>query len=224
MVVKISIVIPIYNEIDIDRFLANLINSTTYKNYEVIVADSSQTSTIKTKNIIKVSSKKGRAKQMNSGAKYADGEIVLFLHADTLLPKDGLESIAKTFKKRDIVAGAFDLSFDSRNIFLKIISIVASYRSRFTKIPYGDQAIFIQKNIFEKIGGYENISLMEDVNLMQKLKSKNYKIEILKSRIITSARRYEKDGIIFTTFRNLILVSLYYLGFDANRLARFYKS
>jgi len=170
---------------------------------------------------IKISSKKGRANQMNEGAKVASSEILLFLHADTLLPNEACALITETLNDAD--AGAFDLSFDSNNLFLKTIAKVASWRSRLTKLPYGDQAIFIKKDVFHTLNGYEDLPLMEDVNLMQKLKKYNYKINILPQKVITSARKWENSGIIYITVRNWILISLYYCGVHPNKLAKYYK-
>ncbi len=160
---------------------------------------------------------------MNAGAKIAKNDILLFLHADTILPNDFYKLIIQTLKNKQISAGAFDLSFDNNNLTLKIISKIASFRSRLTKLPYGDQAIFIKKEVFEKIGKYENIKLMEDINLMQKLKRQNYKIKILNSKVITSARKWEKNGIIYTTLRNWILLTFYFCGVDPDKLEKFYK-
>ena len=175
------------------------------------------------KNLIKTVSKKGRARQMNHGAKIAQNEILLFLHADTLLTNNAIELIENTLNDEKIKAGAFDLSFNNKALAFKIISKVASLRSRFTRLPYGDQAIFIKKNTFDEIGGYEDIDLMEDVNLMQKLKRSKYKIKILKEKVITSARKWEDKGILYTTLRNWLLISLYFLKIDANRLSKYYS-
>ena len=160
---------------------------------------------------------------MNEGAKIASSDILLFLHADTILPNNALRYINKSFEDTNIKAGAFDLSFDTTNLALKTIAKVASWRSRFTKLPYGDQAIFIKKDSFEQINGYEDLLLMEDVHLMQKLKMHNHKIKILDAKVITSARKWQNSGIIYTTVRNWILVSLYYCGIHPNKLAKFYK-
>jgi len=158
---------------------------------------------------------------MNAGAKKASSEILLFLHADTLLPNHACDLIVQSLK--DVDAGAFDLSFDSKNIFLKTIAKVASLRSRLSRLPYGDQAIFIKKDVFHTLNGYEDLPLMEDVNLMQKLKKYNYKIQILPECVITSARKWENSGIVYTTLRNWILIVLYYLGVHPSKLAKFYK-
>ncbi len=198
------------------------------QNYEIIFVDGNDTSSLdliksspSNKKIIKITSEKGRAKQMNAGAKIATSEILLFLHADTCLPNKACDLIIDVLNNAD--AGAFDLSFDSNNIFLKIIASIASWRSRLTKLPYGDQAIFIKKDVFHTLNGYSNLPLMEDVNLMQKLKKYNYKINILPQKVITSARKWENSGIIYTTVRNWILITLYYCGVHPSKLAKFYK-
>ena len=219
---------PVYNEQNINFFIQNLINNGLLKNNELIIVDGNNGSTIKNitiknhNNIKTYISEKGRANQMNEGVKKAQFDIVLFLHADTLLPINATNIITNTLQK-NIVAGAFDLSFDSSSLLLAFIAKISSYRSRITRQPYGDQAIFIKKDIFNKIGGYSNISLMEDVNLMQKLKKQNYKIKISKEKVITSARKWEDKGILYTTLRNWILITLYYIGTNPNKLSKYYK-
>lgn len=195
------------------------------KDCEIIIVDGDDSSTldlIQRTDAIKISSAKGRATQMNAGAKIAVGEYLLFLHADTLLPQNAATLVQKSLQCEDIVAGAFSFEFDSSSKVLKTIAKIANWRSRITKIPFGDQAIFIKKEIFEKIGGYEKIELMEDVALMRKLKREGLKIEILPQKVITSARKYEKNGIFYNVTRNWILLILYFLGTDPNKLARFY--
>ena len=160
---------------------------------------------------------------MNEGAKHASSEVLLFLHVDTVLPKNALLHVKEVLKQKDVVAGAFDLDFDTKKKSLKFIAKVASCRSRKTRLPYGDQAIFIKKDIFERVGGYENIALMEDVNLMQKLKKQKLKIQIINHKVITSPRRYEKNGILFNLLKNWTLISLYLVGVNPNRLSKFYK-
>ena len=158
---------------------------------------------------------------MNTGAKTATCEILLFLHADTVLPNKACDLIRAVLTYKD--AGAFDLSFDTNNYFLKVIAKVASWRSRLTQLPYGDQAIFIKKEVFHTLNGYENIPLMEDVNLMQKIKKYNYKIQILPQKVITSARKWENSGVVYTTVRNWILIVLYYCGVSPSKLEKYYK-
>ena len=210
-----------YNETNINICLEKLPNAD-----EIIVVDGNKTSTldlIESLHVKKFSSQKGRANQMNEGAKYAFCEVLLFLHADTILPKNALLHVKEVLEQKDVVAGAFDLTFDTQKRGLKFIAKVASWRSRKTRLPYGDQAIFIKKEVFERVGGYEDIALMEDVNLMQKLKEQKLKIKIINQKVTTSPRRYEKNGILLNLLKNWVLVSLYFFGVNPNKLAKLYK-
>ena len=225
---QVSIIIPVYQEKNINKLIESIITKPTSISYEIIVVDSDNGSTtqlIENEDIICIScEKKGRSYQMNEGFKHASGEILLFLHADTFLPKNALESVVKALEAPSTYsAGAFDIAFDSDNKIISNIAKFASWRSRKLKLPFGDQAIFVKKEVFENIGGYKEIDLMEDVNFIQKLKRKKYKITILDDAILTSARRWEDKGEIFTTLRNLLLQALYFLGIHPNKLAKFYK-
>jgi rSAM/selenodomain-associated transferase 2 len=159
---------------------------------------------------------------MNAAAAAARGEIFIFLHADTTLPDNALEKISLALQNTDYVGGAFDLKIDSDRLFLRYISVRASLRSRWNRIPYGDQAIFIRKEYFDEIGGFKEIPLMEDVDLMRRIKKDGRKIVILPDKVTTSARKWESDGALYTTMRNQILVRLFYLGVSPHKLAKYY--
>ena len=161
---------------------------------------------------------------MNAGAEIARGEILLFLHADTFLPEGALDKIAQILSDDKYVAGAFDLGIDSDKLLLKFISAWARMRSHMNRIPYGDQAIFIKKDYFEKIGRYNEIPIMEDVDLMRRIKKDGKKIHIFKDKARTSPRRWEKEGILYTAMRNQVLLALYYLGVSPYKLVKFYRS
>ncbi|MCK5173825.1 MAG: TIGR04283 family arsenosugar biosynthesis glycosyltransferase, partial [Planctomycetes bacterium] len=169
-------------------------------------------------------SERSRANQMNAGAAIADAGILLFLHADTKLPENAFEMIYKTINTGKYAGGAFDLGIATNNKIIKFIAWAGKIRSRLTRIPYGDQGIFITKNYFDRIGGFKNIELMEDVDLMRRIKKRGDRICILKEKVSTSARRWHDDGLIYTTIRNSVLLTLYYLGVNPNKLAKFYKS
>jgi len=106
---------------------------------------------------------------------------------------------------------------------MKYIATRASLRSRWNRIPYGDQAIFVRKKYFDQIGGYKEIPLMEDVDLIRRIKKHGKKICILPDKVITSARRWESKGALYTTMRNQILVRLFYLGVSPHRLVKYYR-
>ena len=225
---KFSIVIPVFDEANrINHCIEHVLKSQKDETYEIIVVDgNSNGETVNAVNypdVTKIVSSKGRAKQMNAGAGLAQGEILLFLHADTKLPDDALKKAAKVLKNGKYVGGAFDLEINSNRLTLKLIAACASIRSRSNRIPYGDQAIFIRRTYFEDIGRFKEIPLMEDVDLMRRIKRRGDKIFILPDKTITSARRWETEGALYTTIRNQLLVSSYYLGIAPDKLSKFYK-
>lgn len=161
---------------------------------------------------------------MNAGAAVAKGQILLFLHADTYLPPNAFGKVSEILKNPQYVAGAFDLGIDSDNLFVKAIALRARIRSRLTRVPYGDQAIFIRREYFNEIGRFKEIPIMEDVDLMCRIRKRGDKIFILPDRIKTSARRWEHEGILFATLRNAVLVNLFRFGVSPDSLARYYRS
>ncbi len=224
---QFSIIIPVFNEMHIiNSIIEHLYTLKGEEDFEIIVVDgNSERKTIKTINderIIAITSEKGRAKQMNTGADIAKGKILVFVHADTKLPENALKKISKILKKDNYIGGAFDLEIDSNNLILKFISYTASIKAKFTKVPYGDQVIFIRKDYFNKIGRYKEISLMEDVELMQRIKREGGKIFIIKDKVKTSPRKWIENGIIYNTLKNNIIRLLYYFGVSTEKLAKFY--
>jgi len=226
--VSISVIIPVLNEAEIiNQTLEHVCSLNNNNNVEIIVADGDPCgSTIKNvsrETVIKVLSEKGRGWQMNAGAAAAAGDILLFLHADTLLPAAAFEKIAVVMRTGHYAGGAFDLGFSSDRMSYRIIERAASCRSRLTRIPYGDQAIFIRKDIFNALGGFREFPIMEDVELMRRIKRNGHPIFIIATKVKTSPRRWEREGIIYGTVRNWMLVTLYLLGVKPDTLVRFYK-
>jgi len=168
-------------------------------------------------------SAKGRGRQLNRGAREALGEVLIFLHADTALPSDALERIGELLGDPALAGGAFDLAIDSPRPVFRLIEKVACLRSRLTRIPYGDQAIFLRRDRFRALGGFRELPIMEDVDIMRRLKRAGGRIGILAGCAVTSARRWEAEGPLYTTLRNWSLVTLFLLGVDAARLARWYR-
>jgi rSAM/selenodomain-associated transferase 2 len=173
--------------------------------------------------VIKINSSRGRGKQMNEGAKVARGDILLFLHADTELPADSLRLIEAAMRVQRYMAGAFDLGIKSKRYMFRVIEVVASLRSRVTKIPFGDQAIFMPKHYFHKIGGYKDIPIMEDVEIMERIKKRGDRIFIIPQKVLTSSRRWEKEGVLYCTLRNWFLQILFLLGVSPLKLSEFYR-
>ncbi|HMF48458.1 MAG TPA: TIGR04283 family arsenosugar biosynthesis glycosyltransferase, partial [Candidatus Saccharimonadales bacterium] len=159
--------------------------------------------------------------QMNYGACQVFGEVLLFFHADTRLLKSAFADIAAALRDPRYLGGRFDVDLEGRHRMLKIISTLINYRSRATKVGTGDQALFVRREVFERMGGFPEISLMEDVAFCRQLKRLG-DIACLRSRVITSARRWEVDGIWRTIFRMWTLKSLYLAGVSPARLKHFY--
>jgi rSAM/selenodomain-associated transferase 2 len=227
---ELSIIIPVLHEGDrIGSCLDHLARIAEDIPYEVIVSDGDpQGSTLsaiapKLDYIAEVRSPVGRGAQLNIGAKAARGKVLLFLHVDACLPVRALHQVLETCEQQKWVGGAFDLAIASPRLSLKAIAKLASWRSRLTRIPYGDQAIFLRRDIFEQVQGYLEIPIMEDVALMQCLKRHGYAIEILPSAVTVSPRRWEKEGILRCTLRNWSLMTMYSLGVHPQALARWYR-
>jgi rSAM/selenodomain-associated transferase 2 len=221
--------VPVFHEGERINQLIEYLNRMDFgRDLEIIVVDGSREKdtldAIHNEEVIKISSETGRAKQMNAGASVARGEILIFLHADTELPSPALKKIHFLMEQGDYVGGAFDLGIKSDKFIFKVIGALSSFRSRLNKIPFGDQAIFIQREFFKKIGGYKEIPLMEDVELMRRIKKSGDKIWIFHDRVMTSPRRWEKEGVIYCTLRDWTLQMLYSLGVSPHKLIHFYKS
>ena len=224
----VSIIVPVLNEsVRINDLIAHLRSIDTEGSSEIIVVDGDPDGgtlkAIHDGSVDKVKSPRGRARQMNEGAKTAGGNILLFLHADTELPQKAVSLIAAALNNGRFVGGAFDLAIKSERFAFRPIEFMASFRSRITRIPFGDQAIFIQKEYFHKIGRYKDIPLMEDVEIMQRIKKRGDKICIIRGKAMTSARRWENEGIIRCTLRNWLLQLLYHSGVSPSKLAKWYR-
>ncbi len=170
-----------------------------------------------------LSAPRGRGSQMNAGAKRACGELLLFLHADTHLPAGAIDLVHEAMRSPDVAGGAFRLHINSKHPFLKWVSFLANLRSTYWALPYGDQAYFVRRSVFESLGGYPVLPLMEDVAFIGKLK-KAGRMVLLKKAVSTSARRWQRRGYFFTSFQNMFLLCLYFLGVSPGRLAKWYDS
>ena len=168
-----------------------------------------------------VSAPRGRAAQMNAGALVARGRWLLFLHADSELPPDWLNVLTEADRRRDTVAGAFRLAIDSRTWQARLIESAVRLRIALFGLPYGDQALFVRRHVFEDVGGYADLPLMEDVDLVRRLKARG-KMVHSSSAVLTSARRWERDGWFRRSGQNLCLAMQFLLGVSPARLARAY--
>jgi rSAM/selenodomain-associated transferase 2 len=222
-----SIIIPVLHESEIiNTQLESLKHIATDEPFEIIVVDGSPTQdtlrVISDTNVKKYSCKQGRGCQMNEGTAHASGDILVFLHADTFLPTNALSVIKETLENKKYVGGAFTLRIQSHNTLLRMTAKFSTFRSQITRAPYGDQVIFLRKSCFDAIGGYKDIPLMEDVDLMRRIKKKKGEIIILPHSVITSDRRWKQEGLFYTALRDSIIIFLYWCGIPAEKLARFY--
>lgn len=222
----ISIIIPTLNEEDnIRKLLDNLKN--LKGDFEVIFSDGG--SLDKTLDIIKdfgnykiINSDRGRAKQLNNGAKESNNDILFFLHADSVIEENALIKI-EDFIKNGNKVGCLKIKFDSKKILMNIFAVLSNLRVKYRNIAFGDQGIFIEKKFFEDIGMFEDIPLMEDYKLSIKLKN-ICRIKYIDSYIISSSRRFEKNGIIKTALLMQKLQYMFRKGISIDKIANIYNS
>ena len=220
---NISVIVPVLNEEQ--RIAATLQELAPLAPHEIIIVDGG--SKDRTREIAAqfdlnvVSSQRGRARQMNRGARDASGDVLLFLHADTRLPSSAFHDITDALYDPRCLGGRFDVELEGRHWMLPIVARMISYRSRVTKVATGDQAIFVRREVFKKMGGFPDIPLMEDTALCRALKRMGG-VACLRSRVVSSARRWEADGVWRTIFTMWLLKLLYLAGVSPSRLKQFY--
>jgi rSAM/selenodomain-associated transferase 2/rSAM/selenodomain-associated transferase 1 len=220
----ISIVIPAINE---EATIGNTIKKAlSGKNVEVILADGGSddnTRELSARMGAQIGmTQKGRALQMNEGARLASGDIVLFLHSDTTLPDDYDKDIRRALADPCIAAGAFRLSFDTDTPAMRLMALGANLRSRLFRLPYGDQALFVRRANFHEAGGFPKTPIMEDVAFVQTMKKRG-RISILPSRITTSSRRYKAMGTFRTWMVNQLAMAGFFMGIPSEELAVLYR-
>ena len=222
---RLSIIVPVLNEeAGIVAFL-NALSPHLRPGDEIVVADGG--SDDKTVSLAQplahriVSAPQGRAKQMNAGAEKAQGDVFVFLHADTQLSPEGLNA-ADLAVRRGAVWGRFDISLSGTHPAFRVIEKFISWRSRLSGIATGDQAIFIERTAFRKIEGFPDIALMEDVEFSKRLK-RLHPPACLQTKVVTSSRRWETHGIVRTVVKMWFLRAAYTLGFSPEKLVDYYR-
>jgi rSAM/selenodomain-associated transferase 2 len=224
MIPVLSIVVPVLNEAaTIGETLAAL-QPLRRRGVEVIVVDGGSSDDTMALALpladAVLSAMRGRARQMNAGASMANGQALLFLHADTRLPRDADEIVSHALKRRHW--GRFDVVIEGHSAMLKLVAYMMNLRSRYTGIATGDQAIFARRDAFSAVGGFAEQPLMEDIELSKRLKRLGPPAT-LRERVITSGRRWETRGIWRTIFLMWRLRLLYFLGISPERLIRRYQ-
>ena len=223
MTYTISIIIPTLNEAENIPALRPLLAQVS----EVIVVDGgSNDSTVELaekSGMTVLCSDRGRGAQLNKGAAYASSDILLFLHADTQLPKPFPKLIRDCLGPSKVTLGAFSLAVKPSSPSMAFICAGANIRSSLFQLPYGDQALFIRKSLFEELGGFPELPIMEDYLFVKRARSKG-SITTLPHTVTTSARRWQKLGPLRTTWTNQLMLLGYSLGVSPERLALFYRS
>lgn len=223
---KVSVVMPVLDE---ERVVADrLAELARLRPHEVLVVDGG--SRDRTRAIVAardgvtlLSAPRGRALQMNAGAARATGDVLLFVHADCSLPEDALLHVDRALADPRVVGGAFRTwTIADRPTRLGPLLHLADLRSRYTRLPYGDQAIFVRASVFRAIGGYPPLPLMEDLELSRRLRRAG-RLVTVPARVRVSGRRFLDRPVLYTTLVN-VYPTLYRLGVPASLLARFYRA
>lgn len=224
---SISVIIPVFHEASrINDTIGHILEVSAGASVEILVVDGDpsgetireiQHSAVRT-----TTAETGRGFQLNRGASLAKGEILLFLHADTRLPAGAFDRITETMKDRRIAGGAFRLAIDSPLWPFRFIEKAVWHRSRRLGLPYGDQGIFLRRQYFNDLGGFRSVPIMEDVDLMRRIRKSKGRIFILDDAVVTSARRWEEEGILYCTLRNWRLLLLFFLGVPPEKLLKHY--
>jgi rSAM/selenodomain-associated transferase 2 len=219
-----SVIIPTLNEEC--RLDATLRRLREQRPHEILVADGG--STDRTCQIAAAADRlfhapRGRAAQMNHAAAQASGDVLLFLHADCTLEPGALAAADACLRRRGVVAGCFRMTVEAPGLVYRMIEAAATGRVRLTGIAYGDQGLFLRRELFDRVGGFPPLRFMEDV-FMSRLLRNHGRIVVVPKRILTSARRWVRQGVIRQTLRNWTLTALAAGGVHPDRLAHWYPA
>jgi len=223
---RYSFVIPVWHEEEMAPAVVARVRALDADGRcEVIVVDGdpegSTLRVLEDPEAIRVTAPRGRGPQMNAGAERAHGDVLVFLHADTRVPLTMLSDIDEVLAG-GASCGAFRLRFDSGRRIYRFMAAWVSYMTRIARLPYGDQAIFVTRELFERIGGYRPVPVMEDVDLVRRIRRNGVRLRMARSAVVTSIRRMEGEGIVHCVTRNTCIRILFTLGVSPHVLARWY--
>lgn len=226
---KVSIIIPIYKESDLDLKISQILAEMDGLDFEIILSIAQDDTDLNSKRYSNIPSlpeircllsPKGRGIQLQNAVESATGDIIIFLHADTILTRNQILEIIERSENYDY--GAFKLRINNSRIIFRIIESFVNLRTKIFKLPYGDQTIFIKRDILKAIGGVKKIPLFEDVELMLRCKRNRLKFYLSTFNSTTSDRRWLTNGIFKTIFKNQLLLLLYFLGIKEEKLYSVY--
>jgi rSAM/selenodomain-associated transferase 2 len=220
--VTVSVIIPTLDE-------ARCIHSTLrhlrkHRPHQIIVVDGGSqddTCRLAADADLLLHAPRGRAAQMNLGAAYSTGEVLLFLHADCSLQEGALEEAERCVQARSVAAGCFTMRVEAEGLLYRTIDGCATARVRLSGLIYGDQGLFLRRNLFMHLGGFPRLGLMEDLFFSQRLAQEG-RVVVASRHIGVSPRRWQQTGLVRQTLRNWTLTALAGCGISPDRLARFY--
>lgn len=221
---RVSIIIPAVNEA---RNLPRILEAAQAgEPHEIILVDGGSTDETvgiaRSMDCIVLSAPRCRAVQMNRGAAIATGEYLLFLHADTLLPDDYLMQVLSLLGQPGVAGGAFEFAIADDFAGRRLVESTTNWRARRLQLPYGDQALFVRSEVFEQLGGFPEMPIMEDYEFVRRLKRLG-QIVIAPSPAVTSGRRWQQHGWMWPTLLNKTIILAYHFGVSPARLARWYR-
>lgn len=226
MTPALSIIVPVLNEAALLPGLLEQLRSFRNRGCEVIVvdggSDDESAALAREGGVACLAAPRGRAAQMNAGAALARGDVLLFLHADTVLPQSADRLVHDALARSGSEWGRFDLRIDGKSRMLPVVAWAINRRSRWTGIATGDQALFVGRSLFVAIGGFPRQPLMEDVELCKRLR-RRCRPACIATKVTTSGRRWDLQGAWPTMMRMWWLRLAYWFGVPAERLARYYR-
>lgn len=225
VICRASVIIPTLDEASRIQDALKALQSLD-KEVEIIVVDGGSrdgtAEKAKASGVKVLTAEPGRARQMNAGAEAATGGILLFLHADTRLPEGYGALVRAALNKPGIAAGAFRFRLDGSGGAYRVLERLVNWRARVLDMPYGDQALFMKARVFRELGGFPDLAIMEDFEMIRRLRRRG-QLCIVPAAAVTSARRWERRGFLMTTLLNQVMIAGYILGVPPRVLARLYR-
>ncbi len=220
----VAVIVPVLNE---QAVLPGMVDMLLHLPVDGVVivdggSDDGSRELLRDSTLTWIDSMPGRARQMNAGSTNCKCDILLFIHADMILYSSHIEALKKRMACSGYVGGRFDVQLSGAHPIFRVIEWMINVRSRLTRISTGDQCIFVRRTSFERLGGFPEQPLMEDVEFSKRLK-KSGRVACLTERVVTSSRRWEQFGILKTVVLMWKLRFLYWAGVAPDRLAKLYS-